>query len=154
MNVVLVNPEIPWNTGNIGRSCIAAGATLHLVGKLGFRIDSKEIRRSGLDYWPRLKLELHKDFAAFEKSIPRDPSVFLFSTKASKIFWDAPFEKDSYLVFGSESAGLPEEVTAKYGDRIYKVPVSKDVRSLNLSSCAGIVLYEAVRQTTLRNMNV
>lgn len=125
MNVVLVNPEIPWNTGNIGRSCIAAGATLHLAGKLGFRIDSKEIRRSGLDCWPRLKLEVYKDFSAFESSIPGNPSIFIFSTKASKIFWDAPFKKDSYLVFGSESAGLPEEVTAKYRDRMYKVPVLK-----------------------------
>lgn len=149
MHVVLINPEIPWNAGNIGRTCVAAGATLHLVGKLGFKIDSREIRRAGLDYWPLLKYERHKDFAGFLKKIPPGASIIFFSTKGRRSFWEAPYTRGSYLVFGSESGGLPEDLYTTYADSLYRIPTTGDVRSLNLSTAAAIVLYEAIRQTSL-----
>jgi len=147
MNIVLINPEIPFNTGNVGRSCVGTGAMLHLVGKLGFKIEEKEIRRSGLDYWPRLKYRRYADFESFLKSLPDDASLFFFSTKGKKSFWDARFDKDSYLIFGSESSGLPQELYKTYADRLYKIPVNADIRSLNLSSSVAVALFEALRQT-------
>src|SRR5579863_7486448 len=108
MHIVLYEPDIPWNTGNIGRTCVATGTTLHLVGKLGFSLDDKEIRRSGLDYWPKLKLKLHEDFEKFAAALPADSSLLFFSTKAKKSFWEAPYQPESYLIFGSETKGLPE----------------------------------------------
>lgn len=145
MNVVLFEPEIPWNTGNIGRTCVAAGAALHLIGRLGFKIDAREIRRSGLDYWPKLKLVRHEDFAAFEAALEPGASVLVFSTKAKRTFWEAPYRRDSYLLFGRESSGLPAEIRRRYEDRLYRIPIHEDARSLNLSTAAGIVLYEALR---------
>ena len=147
MNVVLYEPEIHWNTGNIGRSCVATGTTLHLVGKLGFSLDAKEIRRSGLDYWAKLDLRVHSDFEAFLAAIPPEPSLFFFSTKAKRSFWDAKFRPDSYLVLGCETAGLPPWVHERYADRMVKIPIGLNVRSLNLSTSAGVALYEALRQT-------
>lgn len=146
MNVVLVEPEIHWNTGNIGRTCIATRTTLHLVKPLGFSLDAKEIRRSGLDYWPRLKLRVHEDFAAFEDSLPPDASLLLFSTHATRSFWDAPYREDSYLLFGRESTGFSAAIRERYADRLYRIPVSDDVRSINLSSCAAVALYEGLRR--------
>jgi len=147
MNVVLINPEIPFNTGNIARTCIATGWTLHLVGKLGFSLTEKEIRRSGLDYWPKLKLKQHTDFESFLKTINDDNELIFFSTKGKKVFWDAPYTKNNYLVFGSESKGLPKEIYTKYAAKLYRIPVSSDVRSLNLSSSAAVAIYESIRQT-------
>ena len=146
MNIVLINPEIPFNTGNIGRTCVGTGCMLHLVGKLGFKIEEKEIRRSGLDYWPRLKYRRYADFGSFLESLPEKHSLFFFSTKGKKSFWDAKFEKDSYLIFGSESAGLPPELYKDYADRLFRIPVSGDIRSLNLSSSVAVALFEALRQ--------
>jgi len=148
LNVVLYEPEIPWNTGNIGRTCVGVGAALHLVGKLGFSLSQRQIRRSGLDYWPKLKLFQYKDLAAFEASLTTGAGVLAFSAQAEKVFWDAPYMKDSYLLFGSESRGLPESALKKYGDRLYRIPISEEVRSLNLSTAAAIALYEGVRQTS------
>ena len=147
MNVVLYEPEIPWNAGNVGRTCVAAGATLHLIGPLGFKLGAREIRRSGLDYWPKLRLVLHEDFAAFEASLPETASLLVFSTKGGRSFWDAPYRRDGYLLFGRESGGLPAWLMRRYGDRVYRIPIGGDVRSLNLSTAAGIVLYEALRQS-------
>jgi len=147
MNVVLINPEIPFNTGNIGRTCVGAGCTLHLVGKLGFDLSEKEIRRSGLDYWAKLNYKLHNNFEDFLKTVDDKNKLIFFSTKGKKTLWQAPYTADSYLIFGSESAGFAKEIYTDYADKLYRIPVSSDIRSLNLSSSAAIVIYEAMRQT-------
>lgn len=146
LNIVLVEPDIHWNTGNIGRTCIATNSTLHLVGKLGFSIEDKEVKRAGLDYWPKIKLFRHDNFEKFLASIPANPSLLFFSTKGKKSFWDAVYAPESYLVFGSETKGLAPEFHEKYGDKMYRIPVTDDVRSLNLSNAAAIALYEGLRQ--------
>ncbi|HVA67375.1 MAG TPA: tRNA (cytidine(34)-2'-O)-methyltransferase [Elusimicrobiota bacterium] len=146
MHIVLAEPEIHWNTGNIGRTCVATGTTLHLVGKLGFSLDAAEIRRSGLDYWPKLKLVRHESLDDFFSSLPQSASLLFFSARATAPFWDAPYESESYLVFGRESAGLPAAVLKKFSDRLYQIPVGPNVRSLNLSSAAAVALYEGLRR--------
>lgn len=147
MHVVLIEPEIPWNTGNIGRTCVATGTTLHLVGKLGFSLESKYIRRSGLDYWPKLKWKRHEDFDRFLAAVPRGASLILFSTKAKRSFWKAPYRKNSYLIFGKETAGLSDDIRRRFEDRLYRIPMRRGIRSLNLSTSAAVGLYEALRQT-------
>ena len=147
LNIVLVNPEIPFNTGNIGRSCVATGTMLHLVGKLGFKIESKEIRRSGLDYWPNLNYRRYADWDEFlAVNHPKEENLFFLSTKGTKSYGDARFEDNSYLVFGAESCGLPKDFYTRYKDRLYTIPMTGPVRSLNLSSSAAVVLFEALRQ--------
>ena len=146
MNVVLVEPEIHWNTGNIGRTCVATGTPLHLVEPLGFSLADKEVKRAGLDYWPRLRLTVHKDFAAFEKALPPEASLLFFSTKASARFWDAPYERDSWLVFGKETAGLPEDLRRRFADRFFRIPIVEGERSLNLSNSAAVALFEGLRR--------
>lgn len=148
MRIVLLEPEIHFNTGNIGRTCVATATELHLVGKLGFSLDARQVRRSGLDYWTKLTLRVHEDWARFEATLQKDARLLFFSTKAKPLFWTAPFHCDSYLVFGSESKGLPQDLRSRFQDRFYKIPVNGEVRSLNLSTAAGIVLYEALRQTS------
>ena len=148
LSVVLVEPEIHFNTGNIGRTCVGAGARLHLVGKLGFSLDDKEIRRSGLDYWPRLDLRLHANFPAFLQAVEPEAPLFFFSAEAERDYWSAPFVPGSYLIFGKESVGLPRELRERHRDRCYRVPHSDAIRSLNLSTCAGVVLYEALRKAS------
>ena len=146
MNVVLVEPEIHWNTGNIGRTCLAVGATLHLVEPLGFHLDHKSVKRAGLDYWEKVDVRVHESWDAFLASLPAAAALKFFSTEGRKSFWDAAYGKDDYLVFGKESTGLPKALRARYKDRLYRIPVRKDVRSLNLSTAAAVVLFEAVRQ--------
>ena len=146
MNIVLINPEIPFNTGNIGRTCVATNTHLHLVGKLGFKIDDKEIRRSGLDYWPKLKYTLHNTFDDFLAALPKGARLFFFSTKGAKELWDIKFKEGDFLIFGSESGGLPKQLYTDYKESLYKIPMWGEVRSLNLSSSAAICLYEALRQ--------
>ncbi|MEK6544304.1 MAG: tRNA (cytidine(34)-2'-O)-methyltransferase, partial [Elusimicrobiota bacterium] len=147
MNIVLHEPEIHLNTGNIGRTCVATATALHLVGPLGFRLTDKAIRRAGLDYWPKLKLTVHDDFERFLAACGDTPDLIFFSTKGKKSFWDAAYHPDSYLIFGSETKGLPTALHQRYSERIYRIPTTGDVRSLNLSTAAAIVLYEALRQT-------
>lgn len=147
LNIVLINPEIPFNTGNIGRSCVATGTRLHLVGKLGFKIASKEIRRSGLDYWPNLdyrRYETWEDFLAKEQ--PAREKLFFLSTKGKTAYWDVPIPADAFLCFGAEGFGLPKEFYEEYKDRLFTIPMTGPVRSLNLSSSAAIVLFETLRQ--------
>ena len=147
MHVVLYEPDIPWNTGNVGRTCVATGSALHLVGRLGFEVGSKEIRRSGLDYWEKLKLVQHPSWEAFESSLPHDAPVFLFSKWGKTDFWNADYTHSSYLVFGCETTGLPAAVRRKYSDRLFRIPMEEgSVRSLNLSTAVSIALYEALRQ--------
>ena len=148
MQIVLFEPDIPWNTGNVGRSCLATGSTLHLVGPLGFSIDATQVKRSGLDYWENVDLHQHTDWEAFLQSIPEDAPLYFFSKKAQSSFWDASYVPESYLIFGCETKGLPAWLMERYADRMYRIPMEENsVRSLNLSTAVGVVLYEALRQT-------
>ena len=149
-HVVLVEPEIPPNTGNIARLCGATGAVLHLVGKLGFRIDEHSVRRAGVDYWHLVDVRQHLDFAHFLHAFKREsPSgrFFLFTGLASKNYLQAGFQPGDALVFGKESVGLPDELTDAYPDACVAIPMLGKVRSLNLANAAGIALYEALRQS-------
>jgi tRNA (cytidine/uridine-2'-O-)-methyltransferase len=152
-HVVLVHPEIHWNTGNAGRSCLAAGATLHLIEPLGFSLDEREVKRAGLDYWEHVALKVWKRWAEFERELPSLGEPWFFSTKGRRVLWDAPLDSDrgSVLVFGRETGGLPPEIHAKYGERMVAMPIlSPHVRSLNLSTSVGIALYELMRQRRAR----
>jgi tRNA (cytidine/uridine-2'-O-)-methyltransferase len=144
LRVALYEPEIPWNTGNIGRTCVAAGATLHLIGRLGFDLSEKEIRRSGMDYWPKLDLKLHESLDAFEAQL-RCPLI-VFSTKGRRALWDAPLGPDCAVLFGRESSGLPASVLERHKDAVYRIPIREEARSLNLSTAAAVVIYEAMRR--------
>ena len=148
LHIVLYEPDIPWNTGNVGRTCIATDSTLHLIGKLGFSLDAKEVRRSGLDYWEKVRLVRHDSWDAFlvQEKVAKD-RLFLFSKKGITDVWSARFTAESYLVFGCETKGLPEALLNRYTDCIFRIPMAEDsVRSLNLSTSVGIALYEVLRQ--------
>lgn len=153
LHVVLVHPEIHWNTGNAGRSCLAAGATLHLVEPLGFSLDEREVRRAGLDYWEHVAPRVWPSWEAFEEELPRLGTPFFFSTKGTRTYWDADLaHEEVVLVFGRETGGLPPELHARYGERMLSMPIrSEHVRSLNLSTCVGIALYETLRQRATRS---
>ena len=149
IHVVLVHPEIHWNTGNAGRSCLAAGATLHLIRPLGFSLDEREVKRAGLDYWEHVDLRIWNDWSEFEARLPTLGEPFFFSTKAKQTFWDAPLGSmsDVVLIFGRETGGLAPDIHEKYADRFVGMPIhSEHVRSLNLSTAVGIALYETLRQ--------
>jgi tRNA (cytidine/uridine-2'-O-)-methyltransferase len=149
LHVVLVHPEIHWNTGNAGRTCLAAGATLHLIEPLGFSLDDARVKRAGLDYWPHVDLKVWPGWNAFEAALPSLGEPYFFSTKATKSFWDAPLGKPEsvVLIFGRETGGLPEEIHEKHADRFVKIPVvSGHVRSLNLSTSVALAAYEVMRQ--------
>jgi tRNA (cytidine/uridine-2'-O-)-methyltransferase len=150
IHVVLIEPEIPWNTGNIGRTCLGAGAELHLVGRLGFHLDNRMVKRAGLDYWDKVRLHRHESWEAFLESLPAPPSrapLFFFSTRGKRLYWDIRFPQEAYLVFGKETSGLPKKFYDSYKERLYRIPQRDgSIRSLNLSTSVGIVLYEAVRQ--------
>lgn len=150
MNVVLIEPEIHFNTGNVARTCVGTGTTLHLVGPLGFSLDAKEIRRSGLDYWPKLDLRLHGSFGGFLQSVPSENDLFFFSAESPRDFWEARFTPGACLVFGKESAGLPRDLRERYRERLWRIPQSKDIRSYNLSVAVGVALFEAKRQMERR----
>ena len=148
-HVVLVHPEIHWNTGNAGRTCLAAGATLHLIEPLGFSLREREVKRAGLDYWQHVDLRTWPSWEAFERELPALGEAYFFSTKATRLFWDAPLGASNsvVLVFGRETGGLPRELHARYGDRFVKMPIlSPRVRSLNLSTSVAIAVYEVLRQ--------
>jgi tRNA (cytidine/uridine-2'-O-)-methyltransferase len=149
IHVVLVHPEIHWNTGNAGRTCLATGARLHLVEPLGFSLDEKQVKRAGLDYWEHVDLHVWRDWAAFERELPALGEPFFFSTKASRALWDAPLGSpaDVVLIFGRETGGLPPELHERYRDRFLLMPIASPlVRSLNLSTSVGIAIYEVLRQ--------
>ena len=151
LHVVLVHPEIHWNTGNAGRTCLAAGAELHLIEPLGFSLDEREVRRAGLDYWEHVPLRVWPDWPTFEAQLPSLGEPFFFSTKATRLIWDAELGERTVLIFGRETGGLPDEIHARYGDRIFRMPIaSPHVRSLNLSTAVGIALYEVLRQRRAR----
>lgn len=148
LNVVLVNPEIPPNTGNIGRLCCAVGATLHLIEPLGFRIDDRSLKRAGLDYWKHVDLKVWEDFETYLSAVSKDRLV-LTSSKRGELYCAVRFEPGDHILFGPETTGLPEEIFNRFPQRIARVPILRGgpVRSLNLATCAGIVVYEALRQT-------
>ena len=149
IHVVLVHPEIHWNTGNAGRTCLAAGAVLHLIEPLGFSLDERQVRRAGLDYWEHVDIRVWPDWNTFEQEMASLGEPFFFSTKADRALWDAPLgaADDVVLVFGRETGGLPQDVHQRYRNHFLSMPiVSPRVRSLNLSTSVGIALYEVLRQ--------
>lgn len=145
-HVVLVTPEVHWNTGNIGRTCLGAGAFLHLIKPLGFSLDSREVKRAGLDYWSKVKLSVWDGFNDFlEKMSPQNEEMALFTKNGTRLFWSLPARKRLFLVFGPESKGLSRQMLSRYPLSTYRIPVSSEIRSLNLSTAVGIALYESLR---------
>ena len=153
LHVVLVEPEIHWNTGNAGRTCLAAGAQLHLVEPLGFSLDGREVRRAGLDYWPRVDPRIWPSWPAFEEKMPELGEPFFFSANpadTTKDFWSVAYPENVVLVFGRESVGLPPEIRERYRARLVKIPIlDPEIRSLNLSTSVALALYEVLRQKAL-----
>lgn len=150
MNVVLVEPEIPPNTGNVGRLCLATGARLHLVRPLGFSIDDRALRRAGLDYWKEVDLRLWDSLPEFFSAVGPGARIFLLTTKSSRPYWDERFQDGDYLIFGRETKGLPESLLQELPGQCVTIPMAGSTRSLNLATSVGIVLYEAVRQMSSR----
>jgi tRNA (cytidine/uridine-2'-O-)-methyltransferase len=147
LHVVLVEPEIHWNTGNAGRTCLAAGAQLHLVEPLGFSLDDAQVRRAGLDYWPRVNPRVWPSWEAFERALPQLGEPFFFSSSGARELHDARFPRPVVLVFGRESVGLPPALLARNRERTVRVPMlDPELRSLNLSTTVGIAAYEVLRQ--------
>jgi tRNA (cytidine/uridine-2'-O-)-methyltransferase len=147
LHVVLVAPEIHWNTGNAGRTCLAAGAQLHLVQPLGFSLDEREVRRAGLDYWPRVAPRVWPDWDALERALPELGTPYLFAARAPNAFHDVAYDRPAVLVFGRESVGLPPEILDRHPSRAVSIPMRDPaLRSLNLSTCVGIAAYEVRRQ--------
>jgi tRNA (cytidine/uridine-2'-O-)-methyltransferase len=147
LHVVQVAPEIHWNTGNAGRTCLAAGAQLHLVEPLGFSLDDREVRRAGLDYWPRVAPRLWPDWAAFERALPGLGTAFFFAAAAPRPFQAVRYPRPAVLVFGRESVGLPRDILDRYADQTVSIPmVDVQLRSINVSTCVGIAAYEVLRQ--------
>ena len=149
VNIVLVEPEIPQNTGNIARTCAAIGAKLHLVYPLGFSITEKAVKRAGLDYWDKLDIEEHASLEKFlEKYPPESHNMFFSTTKGKHIYSEPSYSSmdEVFLLFGKETKGLPEDLLLKYIDKTIRIPMRKDLRSLNLSNCVSIVTYELLRQ--------
>lgn len=151
MNIVLLEPEIPANTGNIGRTCAATGSRLHLIEPLGFRLNERELKRAGMDYWQDLDVHLYLDYADFLNKNP-GAKIYYASTKACQTYAQVAYEEDSYLMFGKESAGIPEEILLRNQDTAIRIPMESQARSLNLSNSVAIVLYEALRQQDFSNL--
>jgi len=147
LHVVLVAPEIAWNTGNAGRTCLAAGARLHLVEPLGFSLADAQVRRAGLDYWPRVDPRVWPDWESFAAALPELGEPFLFSSEAPRDLWSVRFPERAVLVFGKESVGLPPALRQAHRDRLVRIPMADpELRSLNLSTAVAVALYEALRQ--------
>jgi tRNA (cytidine/uridine-2'-O-)-methyltransferase len=145
LNVALIEPRIPPNTGNIARLCAAADTPLHLIGPLGFSLDEKDVKRAGLDYWDKTDLWVHENWFAFRDAISRDRCLY-FSANAEQDYRNAPFKPNSVLIFGNETDGLPARILEKHPDRCYRIPMPGDVRSLNLANAVSVVLYEGLRK--------
>jgi len=150
LHVILVEPEIHWNTGNIGRTTLAAGADLHLVEPLGFSLDDRYLLRAGLDYWPRVRLRVWPSWDAIAEKLPELGEPFFFSSRASRVFWDVKFPEKVALVFGRESVGLPAALLHRHAASTLRIPMAEsNLRSVNLSTTAGIAMFEVVRQRAL-----
>lgn len=153
LNVVLYEPEIPANTGNIGRTCVATGTKLHLIEPLGFSLSEKALKRAGMDYWSQLDVERYVNYEDF---LQRNPGakIYMATTKAKKIYSEASYEPDCYIMFGKESAGIPEEILVEHPEECVRIPMIGETRSLNLSNSVAIVLYEALRQNQFDHMKL
>ncbi|SCP98880.1 tRNA (cytidine(34)-2'-O)-methyltransferase [Anaerobium acetethylicum] len=153
LNIVLYEPEIPANTGNIGRTCVATGTRLHLIEPLGFRLNEKEIRRAGMDYWKDLDVTTYINYQDFLDKNP-GAKIYMATTKAPNVYTEVSYEPDCYIMFGKESAGIPEEILVNHQDTAIRIPMIGDIRSLNLGNSVAVVLYEALRQNNFENMNL
>ena len=155
MNIILYEPEMPLNTGNIGRTCVATNTRLHLIEPLGFKLNDKAIRRAGLDYWDKLDVTIYdclEDF--FGKNKEAIGTMFMATTKAKKVYSEVAYPENAYIMFGKESAGIPEEVLVDYQETAVRIPMNEEIRSLNLSNSVAIVLYEALRQNGFFSMQL
>ena len=155
INVVMVEPEIPQNTGNIARTCAAIGAKLHLVHPLGFSISEKAVKRAGLDYWDKVEIEEHNSFSEFLKKYkPEENNMFFATTKGKHVYSEPNYSKmeEVFLLFGKETKGLPEDILQKYIDKTIRIPMRNNLRSLNLSNSVAIVVYEVLRQKEFENL--
>lgn len=153
LNIVLLEPEIPANTGNIGRTCVATGTRLHLIEPLGFRLSEKDLKRAGMDYWPQLDVTTYVNYEDFLKKNP-GARPYMATTKGPRVYTEAQFEPDCYIMFGKESAGIPEEILLENQERAIRIPMLGNTRSLNLSNSVAIVLYEALRQNDFPGMRL
>jgi tRNA (cytidine/uridine-2'-O-)-methyltransferase len=153
MHIVLHQPEIPANTGNIGRTCVATGTSLHLIEPLGFSLSEKSIKRAGMDYWSKLDVSRYVNFDEFKEKHP-DAKIWMATTKAKKSYTEAVFGPDDFIMFGKESAGIPEEILVDNEENCIRIPMFPTIRSLNLSNSVAIVLYEALRQNGFSNMEI
>lgn len=151
LNIVLFEPEIPQNTGNIGRTCVATGTKLHLIGPMGFKISEKAVKRAGMDYWEHLDVVEYDGFDDFMSKNP-NAKIYMATTKAKHVYTDVSYEEDCYIMFGKESAGIPEEILVDHPEECIRIPMSPKIRSLNLSNSVAIVLYEALRQQKFSGM--
>lgn len=151
MHIVLHQPEIPANTGNIGRTCVATGSSLHLIEPLGFHLDEKSIKRAGMDYWEKLDVTRYVNFDEFKKSHP-NAKIWMATTKAHQTYTEVSFGPDDYIMFGKESAGIPEEILIENEATCIRIPMGEGIRSLNLSNSVAIVLYEALRQNNFAGL--
>ena len=153
LNIVLYEPEIPANTGNIGRTCVATGTRLHLIEPLGFKLNEKSLKRAGMDYWNDLDVTTYIDHQDFLEKNP-EAKIYMATTKAHKVYTDVEYEPDCYIMFGKESAGIPEEILVEHEEDCMRIPMNGDIRSLNLGNSVAIVLYEALRQNGFAGMNL
>ncbi|MEY8237176.1 tRNA (uridine(34)/cytosine(34)/5-carboxymethylaminomethyluridine(34)-2'-O)-methyltransferase TrmL [Lachnospiraceae bacterium 66-29] len=153
LNIVLYEPEIPANTGNIGRTCVATGTRLHLIEPLGFLLNEKALRRAGMDYWPELEVVRYINWEDFLVKNPQ-AKIYMATTKGRHVYTDVSYEPDCYLMFGKESAGIPEEILKEHPDTCVRIPMIGETRSLNLSNSAAIILYEALRQNDFQEMKL
>ena len=153
LNIVLYEPEIPANTGNIGRTCVATGTRLHLIEPLGFRLNEKSLKRAGMDYWKDLDVTTYIDYQDFLEKNP-GAKIYMATTKAKHVYTDVRYEPDCYIMFGKESAGIPEEILVENEETCVRIPMWGDIRSLNLANSVAIVLYEALRQNGFEAMTM
>ena len=153
LNIVLFEPEIPANTGNIGRTCVATGTRLHLIEPLGFRLNEKSIKRAGMDYWEHLDVTRYINFEEFLEKNP-GAKIYMATTKGQHVYTEVNYEPDCYIMFGKESAGIPEEILVKNPDTCIRIPMLSEIRSLNLSNSVAVVLYEALRQNHFESMKL
>ena len=151
MHILLHQPEIPGNTGNIGRTCVATGTPLHLIEPLGFRLDEKSIKRAGMDYWHQLEVHRYTNFEEFKEKNP-NAKIWMATTKAKHNYTEVEFGPDDFIMFGKESAGIPEEILVENEENCIRIPMLPEIRSLNLSNAVAIVLYEALRQNGFESM--
>ena len=153
LNIVLLEPEIPANTGNIGRTCCATGTRLHLIEPLGFSLSEKALKRAGMDYWQNLDVTVYEDYEDFMLKNP-DAKVYYATTKAPNVYSEVNYESDCYIMFGKESAGIPEKILVENQETCIRIPMNPEIRSLNLSNSVAIVLYEALKQNNFAGMEL